>query len=616
MRVAVAAQPVPGAAASPAGEQAPRLRRSFFWKLYLSYAALVLVSAFVIGSLVLGRLRQTALSDTEANLYGTARLLASMEAANPAHLWSDQLARQVREVAEETGLHLTLLYANGTPAAESTPSVAAVRPAEALALAEFRDARTRSYGRDLRVPHGTATEHLLLAVPILLELETIGFVRVGLPLTRLQERHVELRDRVLAGASLNALIALGLGFVFTRRVTRPLAAIGVHCQRLAAGRFDERIGMRRDDEIGVVAGTIDRMAHEVQQRIRSETRERQRLAALLAVMADGVVAVSARQTIAYHNDVAARLLGLDAAATGQPFLERVQLAGVRECYAEALREDRRVVRELRIAGHPQALVLRVDATPLRDPADAPFGVMLVLHDLSAIRGLEEMRRTFTANVSHELKTPLTAIGTLVDTLREDPAMPDAVRQRFLGKIRDQNERLHRLVQDLLMISRLEAERDVFEKSAIDLVGVLTECVQTFAEIADKKGVALTWDEEHSPVIVLGNAEALRLIFNNLLHNAVSYTAPGGGVVVGVTTADGVASVAVRDTGFGIEPRHLERIFERFYRVDDARARSGGGSGLGLSIVKHLTQALDGCVRVQSTPGIGSVFMVTLPLAHR
>jgi two-component system phosphate regulon sensor histidine kinase PhoR len=589
------------------------IRHSFFWKLYLSYAVLVLVSATVIGLLVLGNLRRNALRDAESNLFNTASLLASLEAANPAHLWSGQLGRQIAEVAGETGLHLTLLFANGTLAAGSSPT-SAIRPLEVLELPEFRAARRARSGQAIRSPDTGLPEHLLLAVPILLEYEIIGYVRVGVPLDRLEARQDELRDRVLAGTSVNAIIALGLGFFFARYTTRPLADIGTICRRLAAGNFAERIRLRRHDEIGVVAQTINHMAGEVQQRIHDETRERHRLAALLAVMADGVVAVSARETIAYVNDVAARLLALENPATGKPFRAQVRLAAVREIYEAALASGVREVREVRVTAHPQEMVLRVDATPLRDPAGGPFGVLLVLHDLTAIRRLEDMRRTFTANVSHELKTPLTAIGALVDTLIESAAMDPTTRRRFLVKIRDQNERLYGLVQDLLILAKLESEGPTLETRPIDLGPLLGECVETFSEIARSKDVAIAWSPPEGPLIVPGNDEALRLVFNNLLHNAVSYTPGGGTVTVTTGTADGQVTVAIQDTGVGIEPQHLERIFERFYRVDRGRARQDGGSGLGLSIVKHLVQALDGRVVVESVPGQGSTFAVQLPLA--
>jgi PAS domain-containing protein len=312
------------------GESSPPgpKRGAFFWKLYLSYSGLVLVSALVIGALVLSALRSGVLRDTEASLQRTARMLASLEATNPGHLWSDQLGRQVAEVAGDTGLHLTVLFANGTIAAESAPTLGGGMGGAALELPEFRGARHSNVGRATRVLPGAEVEHLFVAVPILLDFEMIGYVRLGLSLTGLTARQIELRDRVIAGTSFNVLIALGLGFFFAQHMTRPLAEIGAICRRLAAGNFEERIGLKRADEVGVVAATIDQMAGEVQRRVAGETRERQRLAALLSVMADGVIAVSARETIAYMNDVAARLLGLDSASVGQLFRERVRLAAV------------------------------------------------------------------------------------------------------------------------------------------------------------------------------------------------------------------------------------------------------------------------------------------------
>jgi methyl-accepting chemotaxis protein len=334
------------------GESSPPgpKRGAFFWKLYLSYSGLVLVSALVIGALVLSALRSGVLRDTEASLQRTARMLASLEATNPGHLWSDQLGRQVAEVAGDTGLHLTVLFANGTIAAESAPTLGGGMGGAALELPEFRGARHSNVGRATRVLPGAEVEHLFVAVPILLDFEMIGYVRLGLSLTGLTARQIELRDRVIAGTSFNVLIALGLGFFFAQHMTRPLAEIGAICRRLAAGNFEERIGLKRADEVGVVAATIDQMAGEVQRRVAGETRERQRLAALLSVMADGVIAVSARETIAYMNDVAARLLGLDSASVGQLFRERVRLAAVREPYEEALAANERVVREVRITG--------------------------------------------------------------------------------------------------------------------------------------------------------------------------------------------------------------------------------------------------------------------------
>lgn len=591
------------------------LRRSFFWKVFGGYAALVAVSASVIGALVLGSLQHNALTDLDASLLGTARLIASMEAANPEHLWSDRLPRHIREVASDTGFHLTLVFANGTVAATSDSEPTGLSQTELLNLPEFARARAHGHGTDDRALVGNGPLNRLLVAPIILDYEVIGYIRVGLPLSRLEHRLETLRNRVIAGATVNALLALGLGFFFARHTTRPLTEIRDVCERIATGHFDRRIHLRRQDEFGVVAHTINRMADDVERRIANETRERQRLATLLAGMTDGVVAINAQGVISYQNDVAARILGFDPRrADGQPVDTQFRLGPALDLYHTARAGDQRIVRELRITGHPHDLVLRADATPLRDPEGAPFGIVLVLHDLSEIRRLEDLRRTFTANVSHELKTPLTAIGSLLDVLLGDEQLDPATRHRFLDKIRHQSDRLTRLVGDLLVIARLESEQSPLTLRELDAAPVARECVQTFGEVARQKGVALHIVGGDEPIRLHAHEESLRLILNNLLHNAIAHTPAGGLVTLTLATAGGSMTFVVRDTGVGIGSEHVERIFERFYRVDRSRDRSAGGTGLGLSIVKHLTQALGGHVLVESRVNEGSLFTVRIPIS--
>jgi len=594
-------------------------RGSFFLRLYLSYALLVVTVAAIIGLLVLGTLRRSALQDIEDNLFGAARLIAAMEAANPDHLWSSRLQAQVAEVAREADLRLTLLLASGRILADShePPSMptASIQDADTLDLPEIAAARSHGRGAATRPAAPGAAEMLFLAVPILLEYETIGYVRVGMPLERLSARREELGARVLAGASVNALIALAVGLLFARSVTRPLARIAEVCRRFAGGDFEARVALRRPDEIGLVASTVDRMAEAVQGHLASEKRERERLATLLSAMADGVVAVSARGTIAYANDVAAGLLAFDRArAAAAPVDEILRPCAIRRLYAEArdTRQPRRA--EVRLKAHPDDRVLAVSATPLTDANDARFGVLLVLHDLSELRRLEEVRRTFTANVSHELKTPLTAIDAMVSTLLDDADMPAADRRHFLTRIADQSERLQELVRDLLVIARLESAQQVLEIESVELAPVVASSLGTFEPIAKAKGIELAGPAPAPTLTIRGNAEALRLIVGNLLHNAIRYTPKGGRVHVELRRAGDTAAILVHDTGIGIAPEHMERIFERFYRVDPARDRAAGGTGLGLAIVKHLTHAQGGQVLVESTPGTGSLFAVQFPLA--
>jgi two-component system phosphate regulon sensor histidine kinase PhoR len=268
-----------------------------------------------------------------------------------------------------------------------------------------------------------------------------------------------------------------------------------------------------------------------------------------------------------------------------------------------------------VTGHPHDQVLVVYATPLRDTDGTPRGAMVVLHDLTEMRRLEEVRQKFSANVSHELKTPLAAIGSLVDALIDDLEMPRAGQERFLQRIRDQNERLRKLVQDLLAIARLESANDVLECELLHAGALVSPCLRTFGPVAQQKGVSLELHTSNAPLWISVNAEAGRLIVNNLLDNAINYTPTGGQVTLSLVPHDSVVSIEVCDTGIGIAPEHLDRIFERFYRVDPSRSRRGGGVGLGLAIVKHLTGAMGGRVFVESTPGKGSVFTVQFPAAR-
>ncbi|BET68633.1 hypothetical protein ASA1KI_35510 [Opitutales bacterium ASA1] len=580
----------------------------FFRRLFLSYALLVVAASSTIGWLVLGHLRDLSLREFTKSLEGTARVLAATASANPAHLWSRQLRQQIDEVSRDTGLHLTYALSDGRILAESSPH-SGPATSRLLALPEIQDARTHRYGVARRAL-GDAGDHLLVAVPILLEYELIGYVRAGLPLSPLAGRAESLRNRVALGASLAGSLALLLGFVFARNVTRPLEAVADTCRALGAGRLDARVGLSRNDEFGVVARTVDDMAADLQRRIDEETRERRRLTALLAAMTDGVVAVTARGTIAFINEVALRVLALDSAAAREArFAEVAKPAAVVEVYREALDSGSPVQREIRVAGHPHHTVLSVFAAPLYDSDGTPRGALVVLHDLTELRRLEEIRRKFSANVSHELKTPLAAIASLLDAMLDDTDMVPEVRNRFLGRMRDQTDRLQSLVQDLLALSRLESERAVLALTRVHAGTLVAPCMRMFAPLAEQKNIALETEVGPGSLWMHVDEKSARLVVSNLLQNAVHYTPPAGRVTIALSSRPDAVCIEVRDTGIGIAPEHVDRIFERFYRVDSARSRQVGGTGLGLAIVKHLTVAMGGQVSVESELGLGSTFRV-------
>lgn len=250
----------------------------------------------------------------------------------------------------------------------------------------------------------------------------------------------------------------------------------------------------------------------------------------------------------------------------------------------------------------------------RLPGNPCPGLVLVLHDVTDLRRLENLRREFVSNVSHELKTPLTSIQAYTETLLGGAVDDPAHNRLFLQHIEEQAERLHALIQDVLRLARIESGHDVFEVARIEIAPTAQVCLESHLPVAASKGVELVAEPPPATVEVYADEEGLRTILDNLVDNAINYTPAGGRVVVRWGMRDTQAFLEVEDTGMGIEARHLTRIFERFYRVDKARSREVGGTGLGLSIVKHLAQVFGGRVHVESTPGRGSRFTVTLPAA--
>ncbi len=374
-------------------------------------------------------------------------------------------------------------------------------------------------------------------------------------------------------------------------------------------------------EFRAVGAAFERARFEHLERLNSLAADRNKVRAILAAMVEGVIAVDDEDRVVHLNAVAALMLRLSPEEVeGQRIWEVTRAVEVSAILEQARDGERELTGEATLAaGTPQERRLELRASPLRDHGGAVAGSVVVLNDVTRLRRLESLRRDFVANVSHELKTPLTAIRGIVETLLDDAEMDAVTRKQFLTRVRDQSGRLSRLVGDLLALARIESPDRALQLISIDLLATLRECAARFEPMCAAKQIQLVRDLPTAAVRVRGEEESLRQIVDNLLDNAVKYTPSGGRVVLrlsveaGTASGRGAATITVEDTGIGIEPSDVERVFERFYRVDSARSRELGGTGLGLSIVKNTVQALGGSVALESTPGRGSTFRVRLPL---
>jgi two-component system phosphate regulon sensor histidine kinase PhoR len=359
------------------------------------------------------------------------------------------------------------------------------------------------------------------------------------------------------------------------------------------------------------------MAEQLRERIDALTEDRRKLQTILAAMAEGVVAVDAEQRVLHMNAPAGRILGADpvfATAAAKPLRSVSRIHEVAEALEHAIRTGEGRHREVLLVAFPKDRVLEIQSSPIPgEDAGAPAGAVVVLHDVTELRRLEAVRRDFVANVSHELKTPLTAVRGIVETLQDDRAMPEGTRGRFLKKLDEQSRRLVRIVTDLLSLSRVESGHGDLERVPVDFRSTVQESVRALSSAAEDRKVALTARLPEESITVRGDRPSLRLLVDNLVDNAVKYTPAGGRVDVRLGTTGGWATLEVEDTGIGISEEHRDRLFERFYRVDKARSRELGGTGLGLAIVKHVALAHEGDVTFESVSGEGSTFRVRLPV---
>jgi len=554
----------------------------------------LLVAAAVVGSIVAAdlMLRRHLEAEIAAGLEREARLVAALAPADSTR-WPDF----ARLAGSRLGRRVTLIDAAGNVRGDTEfDRTALARLENHLTRPEVRTALATGSGHDARLSASTNERQLYVAVrdgP-----SGLAIARVSTSLAAV-DAQVHAVQRAVAGAGLVMLLLAWLvAWLVARALARPLVAIAAAARDIAAGSPavfpDVRVA-----ELAHLVDALRAMQHQLEGRFGALRREREESRTLLEALSDGVIAADERGAIVSSNAAARRLLAYGPTEPlpplGQLFHDQPHRALMREVLAGAAFVDR----ELDLG---ERTVL-VSAQPLEEG-----GTLLVLSDVTDLRRLETVRRDFVANVSHELKTPLTAIAGYAETLTTESPSP------FAQTILDNAHRMQRLVDDLLDLSRIESGGWRPEPYGVDLEVAAREAWMPLAERAAAKSVAFETAVAAKAREITVDPEALRQILTNLFDNALRHTPPGGRIrVTAEPTRDGVI-VHVADTGSGIPAEHLPRIFERFYRVDPGRSRHEGGTGLGLAIVKHLVEAHGGRVEASSALGRGTTILLVFPTA--
>lgn len=590
-----------------------------FWRIFLSCLACTLLAVAASLFYAHRNLHHFYQEEVAASLHSRAALLGRQ--LRDAVLRNDKhaVARGCGEFAALTQTRMTLILPDGTVLGDSSHGLAqadnhADRP-------EIQAALRGGTGRSVRFSGTTRRTLMYLALPLRHQGDIVGVVRASLPLSAVDQALRSAYRKAMAGVLLVVLFVGTAAFLLARRISRPLEEMRQAAERMADGDLRARIALLPGPECSALAESLNRMAAQLDERLQTILRQSERQRAVFASMIEGVLTLAPDGRVQELNQAAARLLDCPAEQVrGRELQEVARNFDLQRFIASALAADDPLETELVLHGSEERF-LQLHGTALKDASGIRLGALVVLHDITRLKRLEAMRRDFVANLSHELKTPVTALQGCVETLASD-LFPDADREggearRFLEMMQRQVARLDALVNDLLSLARLEheAERRRLPIEPGALAPVLSRAVLALADGAQRKQIAVALDCPGDLLAPI-HAPLLEQAVANLLDNAIKYSGRDSVVTVRAVRRGEQVGIQVRDQGPGIEQRHLARLFERFYRVDQARSRNLGGTGLGLAIVKHVALVHGGSVDVESTPGEGSVFTIHLPLGGR
>lgn len=575
-------------------------------------AKLLLVSLAIIALALLGggawlehelRLEEEArIAQLLERTTRTAReaVIESGTGSDPAKL--EQLSVRL---ARASGTRITIIAHDGRVIADSgldPPGLS--RMENHAARPEVVDALRTGKGASRRASATLGEPTLYMAVPFGEGTER-GVVRAAISLRDVDRSVAHLRSRLLAGGAIAMLVAAAMSLLSAQMLTTAIRRLLGIARSAAAGDSKLRLEAASGDELGVLAGSVHQLARALESTVADLARERDRADAVLEALTEAVVAVDAQGQVIVCNDSARRVMACRAEAVGRSLAEMVRQPELHELVALARDEASGPSAELRVGG--STVVVR--GSRLRYPEGA---VLLVMRDVTELRRLEGMRRDFVANVSHELRTPVSVIRANAEALAGG-ALSDPVHgERFVSAVLRNAERLSRIIGDLLDLSRIEAGEYAIDLQPISARAAALRAIEAVSEKVRNRTVSL---EAPEALRVVADERALEHVLVNLLDNAVKYTAEGGTIRVRAEADDGRVLIEVEDDGPGIEPRHRERVFERFYRVDPGRSRELGGTGLGLSIVRNLVLAMGGAVGVRGAEPRGAVFWLTLPGGH-
>jgi two-component system, OmpR family, phosphate regulon sensor histidine kinase PhoR len=582
------------------------LKSSLFQKVFGSYLLMIVVALVGMGFFVIRQIETSFIREVKEDLTARSRIMAMMPRSD--------IESNIKTLADISHARVTLVEPSGRVIVDSETKTSEME--SHLNRPEIQEVRIKGHGEAIRFSHTLGVDMFYVASPVMNGSELKGYIRLARPLFDVKKSTEQLYQGMFWFLLIIAAASLFMAFLFSRKFVLPVRKISAYTQKICAGEKPGTLLVTSDDEIGRLSGNINAMVQEQEKKIRYACEEGGKLESAFASMIEGVVVLDSEKHIELMNkgmhDIIGSRYSFDV--IGKTLLEAFRNLDLQKVLEKFGETKQPLSQELSL-GDEDPVIVSVNISAIQGLPGNVEKTMLVFHDMTRLKKLERMREDFVANVTHEIKTPLSAIIGFIETLQDGAMEEPLTAKKFLHIIAENARRLNRLVDDLLILSRIELGEMTLHLKGVNVGDVMDHVLPIFAKKVHEKNITIVNNIPEHLAMINADGDRVAQILLNVIDNAVKFT-PGGGSVTIKACEEGKDDVVIQiiDTGVGIPKTDIPRLGERFYRADKTRSRELGGTGLGLSIVRHLMKAHQGRIEIESKMGVGTTVFLYFPVA--
>ncbi|MDF2892820.1 MAG: cell wall metabolism sensor histidine kinase WalK [Clostridia bacterium] len=580
-------------------------------KIFAYIMSVLLITLIISGIFTVQTIEKQHFSNMEEKLVSASYILSQVLSEDIQADNIEHIKAVLSKVSRELNVRITLIDRQGTVLGETSYDPSLME--NHLKRPEIQKALKGSVGKEIRFSSTMKLDFMYIAQPIYRDDYIAGVIRLSTPMKEIKGLMKSINGNLLLALIPGLFLSLLLVYRISISITSPIKEIKNAAVDITLGKLDPSINITSRDEIGELAKAIDFMAASLRDKINSIRDKNTRMEAILSSVVNGIIAVDSNENILFINPIAQKMLNIDEGDIAGKHLLQVIRNNKIDNMIKGILENKSFEENEISLNYPTQKIFRLNSNAIKYPeSDRIIGIIIIIQDITEIKKLEKMRSDFVANVSHELKTPLTSIKGFVETLKAGAIEDQAAAVRFLNIIEDEADRLNRLISDILSLSELENRKGKTRYEIINTADKIREIISLLQNQAVHKNIDLIVKVEADVRMLHGDPDQFKQMLINLVDNAVKYTPEGGKVQVTAYNTKNEVVIRIKDNGIGIPKEHIPRLFERFYRVDKARSRNVGGTGLGLAIVKHIIMQFQGKIDVVSEVGQGTEFILSIP----